>query len=303
MNKLIVESAFAGKRIDAFIAENVENMSRNACVNLIEEGNITVNGKNIKKNYKVAEGDVVEITMPELKPYEAIPQKMDLDIRYEDKDVLVINKPKGMVVHPAPGNEDGTLVNALLDYCKEDLSGIGGVQRPGIVHRIDKETSGLLIVAKNDMAHRHLSDQLKTRTLSRKYYALVLGNLKEDSGTIDAPIGRSLKDRKKMAIIANGRDAVTHFRVLARYVGYTLVECKLQTGRTHQIRVHMAHIHHPIAGDNVYGNKTDKSGIDGQCLHAKELEFIHPATEENIHVECPLPEYFEAFLKKLKPLE
>ncbi|MBR5266161.1 MAG: RluA family pseudouridine synthase, partial [Clostridia bacterium] len=248
-------------------------------------------------------GDVVEITMPELKPYEAIPQKMDLDIRYEDKDVLVINKPKGMVVHPAPGNEDGTLVNALLDYCKEDLSGIGGVQRPGIVHRIDKETSGLLIVAKNDMAHRHLSDQLKTRTLSRKYYALVLGNIKEDSGTIDAPIGRSLKDRKKMAIIANGRDAVTHFRVLARYVGYTLVECKLQTGRTHQIRVHMAHIHHPIAGDNVYGNKTDKSGIDGQCLHAKELEFIHPATEENIHVECPLPEYFETFLKKLKPLE
>ena len=303
MNNLIVDALNAGKRIDAYIAENVENMSRSACVNLIEEGNITVNGKKIKKNYKVSEGDSIEITMPELKPYEALPQKMDLDIRYEDKDVLVINKPKGLVVHPAPGNEDGTLVNALLDYCKEDLSGIGGVQRPGIVHRIDKETSGLLIVAKNDMAHRHLSDQLKTRTLSRRYYALVLGNIKEDSGTIDAPIGRSLKDRKKMAIIANGRDAVTHFRVLARYVGYTLVECKLQTGRTHQIRVHMAHIHHPIAGDNVYGNKTDKSGIDGQCLHAKELEFIHPATGENVYVECPLPEYFETFLKKLKPLE
>ena len=303
MNNLIVDALNAGKRIDAYIAENVENMSRSACVNLIEEGNITVNGKKIKKNYKVSEGDSIEITMPELKPYEALPQKMDLDIRYEDKDVLVINKPKGLVVHPAPGNEDGTLVNALLDYCKEDLSGIGGVQRPGIVHRIDKETSGLLIVAKNDMAHRHLSDQLKTRTLSRRYYALVLGNIKEDSGTIDAPIGRSLKDRKKMAIIANGRDAVTHFRVLARYVGYTLVECKLQTGRTHQIRVHMAHIQHPIAGDNVYGNKTDKSGIDGQCLHAKELEFIHPATGENVHVECPLPEYFETFLKKLKPLE
>ena len=303
MNNLIVDALNAGKRIDAYIAENVENMSRSACVNLIEEGNITVNGKKIKKNYKVSEGDSIEITMPELKPYEALPQKMDLDIRYEDKDVLVINKQKGLVVHPAPGNEDGTLVNALLDYCKEDLSGIGGVQRPGIVHRIDKETSGLLIVAKNDMAHRHLSDQLKTRTLSRRYYALVLGNIKEDSGTIDAPIGRSLKDRKKMAIIANGRDAVTHFRVLARYVGYTLVECKLQTGRTHQIRVHMAHIHHPIAGDNVYGNKTDKSGIDGQCLHAKELEFIHPATGENVHVECPLPEYFETFLKKLKPLE
>ena len=303
MNNLIVDALNAGKRIDAYIAENVENMSRSGCVNLIEEGNITVNGKKIKKNYKVSEGDSVEITMPELKPYEALPQKMDLDIRYEDKDVLVINKPKGLVVHPAPGNEDGTLVNALLDYCKEELSGIGGVQRPGIVHRIDKETSGLLIVAKNDMAHRHLSDQLKTRTLSRRYYALVLGNIKEDSGTIDAPIGRSLKDRKKMAIIANGRDAVTHFRVLARYVGYTLVECKLQTGRTHQIRVHMAHIHHPIAGDNVYGNKTDKSGIDGQCLHAKELEFIHPVTGENVHVECPLPEYFETFLKKLKPLE
>ena len=303
MNNLIVDALNAGKRIDAYIAENVENMSRSGCVNLIEEGNITVNGKKIKKNYKVSEGDSIEITMPELKPYEALPQKMDLDIRYEDKDVLVINKPKGLVVHPAPGNEDGTLVNALLDYCKEDLSGIGGVQRPGIVHRIDKETSGLLIVAKNDMAHRHLSDQLKTRTLSRRYYALVLGNIKEDSGTIDAPIGRSLKDRKKMAIIANGRDAVTHFRVLARYVGYTLVECKLQTGRTHQIRVHMSHIHHPIAGDYVYGNKTDKSGIDGQCLHAKELEFIHPATGENVHVECPLPEYFETFLKKLKPLE
>lgn len=303
MLNLNVESKDAGKRIDAYIAENAADMSRNACVNLIEGGNVTVNGKSIKKNYKVSEGDKIEIVMPELKPYEAQPQDIALDIVYEDSDVLVINKPKGMVVHPAPGNEDGTLVNALLAYCKDELSGIGGVQRPGIVHRIDKDTSGLLIVAKNDMAHRHLSEQLKTRSLSRTYYAVVLGNIKEDEGVIDAPIARSLKDRKKMAVLEGGREAVTYFKVLERYLGYTLVECRLKTGRTHQIRVHMAHIHHPIAGDAVYGNKSDKSGLTSQCLHAKELKFIHPRSGENIKAECPLPEYFENFLKKLKPLE
>ena len=290
----------AGKRIDAFVSQ-VTDLSRSAAANLTEEGHIQVNGKAVKKNYKLACGDVVEVTLPEIKPLDAQPQEMELDIVYEDSSVIVINKPKGLVVHPAPGNEDHTLVNGLLAHCS-DLSGIGGVARPGIVHRIDKETSGLLIVAKNDDAHKRLSAQLKDRSLSRTYHAVVLGCLKQDEGTIEAPLDRSPKDRKKMAVVAGGRHAVTHYEVLARYPGYTYVKCKLETGRTHQIRVHMAYIGHPIAGDVVYGNKSDKSGLVGQCLHAAQLVFIHPATGQPMTVEAPLPDYFSAFLHKLEKM-
>lgn len=303
MHSFIVENGQEGKRIDTFLAERLENISRNAIINLIDDGQISVNDKSVKKNYKVKPLDCICVTVPKPKELLAKPQDISLDIVYEDQDVIVINKGKSMVVHPAPGNEDGTLVNALLAYCKDELSGIGGVIRPGIVHRIDKDTTGLLIVAKNDIAHKSLSAQLKDRSLSRTYYAMVIGNLKSDEGIINAPIGRSLKDRKKMAVIQNGREAVTRYSVIERFLGYTLVKCSLETGRTHQIRVHMAYIGHPIVGDKVYGLKSDKSGLDSQCLHAKRLRFIHPKTGETVELECPLPEYFEAFIKKLKPLE
>ena len=292
-----------GKRLDAFAAEKVENMSRSGAMSLIESGGVTVCGKVQKKNYRIKEGDEVTVDVPPPREYEAKAEEIPLDIRYEDKSVVVINKPKGMVVHPAAGNYEGTLVNALLAYCKDELSGIGGVMRPGIVHRIDKDTSGLLIVAKNDGAHRHLAEQLKTRTLSRTYYALVLGNVKDDKGTVNAPIARSPKDRKKMAVVKGGREAVTHYEVIKRYRGYTLVKCKLETGRTHQIRVHMAYIGHPLAGDIVYGNKSDKSGIEGQCLHAARLEFIHPDTGENVAVEAELPKYFKDFIDRLEVIQ
>ena len=279
MNNLIVDSFNAGKRIDAYIAENVENMSRSGCVNLIEEGNITVNGKKIKKNYKVSEGDSIEITMPELKPYEALPQKMDLDIRYEDKDVLVINKPKGLVVHPAPGNEHGTLVNALLYHC-HDLSGINGKIRPGIVHRIDKDTTGCLVACKNDMAHRAIAAQLADKTCHREYKTVVEGILEHDAAVIDAPIGRDPRDRQRMAVTdIHSREARTHYRVLERLKGYTYIECRLETGRTHQIRAHLAWLGIPVAGDPKYGLRTadapltERYRLTRQMLHAWEVRF------------------------------
>ena len=290
----------AGERLDAFLARSLPDLTRSAAQRLLEEGTVTLGGKPAKKNTKTAPGDVVEVTLPDPQPVEVVPQNIPLDIVYEDADVIVVNKPVGLVVHPAPGHPDGTLVNALLYHCGESLSGINGELRPGIVHRIDRDTSGLIIAAKNDRAHLALSAQLQDHTLARVYEAVVVGNLREDSGTVNAPIGRHPVDRKKMAIEPrNGRPAVTHWRVLARYPGYTHVECRLETGRTHQIRVHMASIGHPLLGDTVYGSKKPWPGLAGQCLHARKLRFIHPATGEPVEVECPLPDWFEKVLKQL----
>ena len=290
----------AGERLDAFLARSLPDLTRSAAQRLLEEGAVTLGGKPAKKNTKTAPGDVVEVTLPDPQPVEVVPQNIPLDIVYEDADVIVVNKPVGLVVHPAPGHPDGTLVNALLYHCETSLSGINGELRPGIVHRIDRDTSGLIIAAKNDRAHLALSAQLQDHTLARVYEAVVVGNLREDSGTVNAPIGRHPVDRKKMAIEPrNGRPAVTHWRVLARYPGYTHVECRLETGRTHQIRVHMASIGHPLLGDTVYGSKKPWPGLAGQCLHARKLRFIHPATGEPVEVECPLPDWFEKVLKQL----
>ena len=290
----------AGERLDAFLARSLPDLTRSAAQRLLEEGAVTLGGKPAKKNTKTAPGDVVEVTLPDPQPVEVVPQNIPLDIVYEDADVIVVNKPVGLVVHPAPGHPDGTLVNALLYHCGTSLSGINGELRPGIVHRIDRDTSGLIIAAKNDRAHLALSAQLQDHTLARVYEAVVVGNLREDSGTVNAPIGRHPVDRKKMAIEPrNGRPAVTHWRVLARYPGYTHVECRLETGRTHQIRVHMASIGHPLLGDTVYGSKKPWPGLAGQCLHARKLRFIHPSTGEPVEVECPLPDWFEKVLKQL----
>ncbi|MBQ1271112.1 MAG: RluA family pseudouridine synthase [Clostridia bacterium] len=295
-----VTSEETGTRLDAFLADSMEEISRNRVQGLCQSGNIRVNGKEAKKNQKLKEGDRVEVEVPEPAVTELVPQDIPLDIIYEDSSVLVINKPKGMVVHPAPGHPDGTIVNAVMFHCGESLSGIGGELRPGIVHRIDKDTSGLLMIAKNDKAHASLSAQLKDKSLSRIYDAIVLGRMGDDSGTIDAPIGRSLRDRKKMAVIADGRNAVTHYETIARYIGYSHVRCSLETGRTHQIRVHMAHIGHPLAGDEVYGKGKEKTGLEGQCLHAGKIMFIHPDTGEKMSFECPLPRYFTDFEEKLR---
>ena len=290
----------AGERLDAFLARSLPDLTRSAAQRLLEEGAVALGGKPAKKNTKTAPGDVVEVTLPDPQPVEVVPQNIPLDIVYEDADVIVVNKPVGLVVHPAPGHPDGTLVNALLYHCGESLSGITGELRPGIVHRIDRDTSGLIIAAKNDRAHLALSAQLQDHTLSRVYEAVAVGNLREDSGTVDAPIGRHPVDRKRMAVDPrNGRPAVTHWRVLARYPGYTHVECRLETGRTHQIRVHMASIGHPLLGDTVYGSKKPWPGLAGQCLHARKLRFVHPATGEPVEVECPLPDWFEKVLKQL----
>ena len=290
----------AGERLDAFLARSLPDLTRSAAQRLLEDGAVTLGGKPAKKNTKTAPGDVVEVTLPDPQPVEVVPQNIPLDIVYEDADVIVVNKPVGLVVHPAPGHPDGTLVNALLYHCGESLSGINGELRPGIVHRIDRDTSGLIIAAKNDRAHLALSAQLQDHTLARVYEAVVVGNLREDSGTVNAPIGRHPVDRKKMAIEPrNGRPAVTHWRVLARYPGYTHVECRLETGRTHQIRVHMASIGHPLLGDTVYGSKKPWPGLVGQCLHAQKLRFIHPSTGQPVEVECPLPDWFEKVLKQL----
>lgn len=290
----------AGIRLDKFISCSETNLSRSAAVNLINNNGVTVNGKITDKKYKLAIGDVVVVEVPDPVPYEAKAENIPLDIVYEDEYLLVVNKPKGMVVHPAAGNYEGTLVNALLYHCGESLSGINGVLRPGIVHRIDKDTSGLLIVAKNDFAHTHLAQQIKEHSFTREYEAVVYGNLKEDEGTVDAPIGRHPKERKKMCITAkNSKNAVTHFSVIQRYKGYTHIRCRLETGRTHQIRVHMASLGHPVAGDTVYGVKNERVDFEGQCLHARKIGFIHPKTGEYLEFCSDLPEYFKNFLTKL----
>ncbi len=290
-----------GMRIDVAITELVEDLTRSGAQRLVQDGLVTVGGTPVGKNYRLRNGDQIQVTVPEPKPMVAEAQNIPLDIVYEDDDLLVVNKPKGMVVHPAPGNPDGTLVNALLYHCKGSLSGINGVLRPGIVHRIDKDTSGLLIVAKNDFAHLKLAEQIKEHSFTREYRAVVHGNLREDSGTIHAPIGRSAKDRKKMAVTdKNSKDAITHYEVLARYPGFTYIKCRLETGRTHQIRVHMAYLGHPVAGDQVYGPKNTPTELHGQCLHAGLIGFIHPRTGEYIELEAPLPEYFTKILHALE---
>ena len=288
------------ERVDACIARLVSDVSRSAAQRLCEDGQVLLNGAAAKKNARVAPGDVLELTLPEPQPTQAQAEDIPLDVAYEDADVIVINKPKGLVVHPAAGHWEGTLVNALLHHCRDSLSGVGGALRPGIVHRIDKDTSGLLIVAKNDFAHQKLAAQLQDHTLARTYVCIVCGKLREDAGTVSAPIARDKNDRKKMAVRADGKPAVTHWQVLARYPGYTYVQCRLETGRTHQIRVHMASLGHPILGDTVYGHKKPELGQTTQCLHAKELTFRHPRTDEPVTVTCPLPEEFERVLQVLE---
>ena len=300
---MILYADIPGERLDAFLARSVEDLSRSGAQKLLEEGCVLRCGKPGKKNDKLNPGDEIQVTIPEPKPIDIVPKQIPLDIVYEDEDVLVINKPKGLVVHPAAGHQDDTLVNGLLYAMGEEQSGINGVLRPGIVHRIDKDTSGLLAVAKNDLAHAMLASQLKDHTMARTYEAIVCGSLKEDSGTVDAPIGRHPTDRKKMCVTArNSRDAVTHWEVIQRYRGYTHVRCRLETGRTHQIRVHMAHIGHPILGDTVYGHKKPELGQDSQCLHAGILCFRHPRDLRPVMVMAPLPEYFTAVLEKLKKI-
>ena len=289
----------AGSRIDAFLASSLEGITRSAAARLLEEGCVTCGGKPLPKNYRIRGDESFSLELPEIQDTEVVPQDIPLDVVYEDGDVIVVNKPVGLVVHPAPGHPDGTLVNALLHHCGDSLSGIGGEKRPGIVHRIDRDTSGLIIAAKNDFSHVALSAQLSDHTLARTYECLVAGNLREDSGTVDAPIGRDRRDRKKMAVTADGRRAVTHWEVIARYRGVTHVRCRLETGRTHQIRVHMAHIGHPILGDTVYGAKKPVPGLTGQCLHAVGLRFLHPRTGEPVTLSCDLPEEFTNYLKKL----
>jgi len=294
-------AAESGARIDAWLTTMIPGLTRSAAQRLLTDGQVTLNGKPVKKNYKVSAGDCFLVEIPEAVEVPLVPQNIPLDIVFEDDDVVVVNKPRGMVVHPAPGHPDGTLVNALLYHCGDTLSGVGGEKRPGIVHRIDKDTSGLLIVAKNDAAHLALSAQLSDRSLSRVYRAVVVGSLRDDSGTVDAPIGRHPNDRKKMAVTnVHSRNAVTHWSVLERYKGYTHVRCKLETGRTHQIRVHMAHIGHPLLGDEIYRHaKLPEQGLTGQCLPAKELQFIHPRTGEAVHLDTQLPDYFKEVLSRL----
>ena len=290
-------------RLDAYISENVEQLSRMAVKRILDENKITVNGTIAKAAYKVSKGDKIEIEIDEPKEVKIEAQEIPLDIVYEDNDIIVINKPKGLVVHPANGNPDGTLVNAIMAICKDSLSGIGGELRPGIVHRLDKDTSGLLIVAKNDKAHINMSNKIKNREVKKTYIALVRGTIPEENATINMPIGRSSKDRKKMAVRKDGKEAITHFKVLGRYTTnkgtYTLLEIKIDTGRTHQIRVHMAEIGYPVIGDEVYSNGKNEFGIKGQCLHAKRLEFKHPITEKEMVLEAPLPEYFQKIIDEL----
>lgn len=294
-----VEALTGGERLDTFLAARLTGMSRSAVQKLIDDGFVTLDGKTLKKNHRVSEGEIYEVSLTEPEASEAAAEDIPLDIFYEDEDVIVVNKPKGMVVHPAPGHSGGTLVNALLHHCGENLSGIGGENRPGIVHRIDKDTSGLILAAKNDRAHKALAAQLKDRSLSRIYEALVTGNVKTDIGTVDAPLGRHPVERKKMAITANSpRNAVTHYEVIARLRGLTHLRCRLETGRTHQIRVHLASLGHPVLGDTVYGRRKPEPGLDGQCLHAKELSFTHPRTGDKVTVTCELPEYFLKLLRK-----
>lgn len=299
MNKvyLTVNSEFEGMRADKFISDN-SHISRSLAAKLLEEGSCLINQKSAGKNCRVKSGDEIEITIPGAEEPEILPENIPLNIVYEDNDLLVVNKPKGMVVHPAPGHYSGTLVNALMYHCKESLSGINGVIRPGIVHRIDKDTSGLLIVAKNDKAHNGLAEQIKIHSFTRRYEAVVLGNIKEN-GTVNAPIARHRTDRKKMAVSEEGREAITHYEVIANYNKYSHLCLTLETGRTHQIRVHMAYIGHPVAGDPVYGDGKPK-WLEGQCLHAKEIGFVHPITGKELYFDSCLPDYFEKMLKNIK---
>ena len=297
--ELTAATEHAGVRLDAFLSADGA-LTRSQAARLIAEGRVRVNGKPAAKSARLSGGETVTVDVPQLRETALPPQDIPLDVVYEDDDVIVVNKPTGLVVHPAPGHPDGTLVNALLHHCGDSLSGIGGEKRPGIVHRIDRDTSGLIIAAKNDAAHLALSAQLKDHSLSRTYECLVTGNMKQDSGTVDAPIGRSSADRKKMAVVPTGRHAVTHWEVVARYPGVTHLRCRLETGRTHQIRVHMAYIGHPILGDTVYGAKKPVPGLTGQCLHAAGLRFVHPRTGEPVELHCPLPPEFTAMLQKLQ---
>ena len=292
---------YAGERIDSFLCAQLEGVSRSAAARLLEQGHVLCDGKKPGKSYRLSGSETICVTLPEAAETAVVAQDIALDVVYEDDDVIVVNKPTGLVVHPAPGHADGTLVNALLHHCGDSLSGVGGEKRPGIVHRIDRDTSGLIIAAKNDAAHLGLAAQLADHTLARTYECLVVGNLRQDRGTVDAPIGRHHTDRKKMAVTPhNSRHAVTHWEVIARYSGVTHVRCRLETGRTHQIRVHMAHIGHPILGDTVYGAKKAVPGLTGQCLHAVGLRFLHPRTGEAVEISCPLPEEFEKYLRKLR---
>ena len=299
---LTLEPTEDGLRLDVFLAGALPGLTRSGVQRLIEAGCVTSGGRPLKKNARTALGDQYEVEIPQPEEAGITAQNIPLDVAYEDEDVVVVNKPRGMVVHPAPGHPDGTLVNALLWHCGASLSGVGGVVRPGIVHRIDKDTSGLIIAAKNDAAHLALAEQLKDHSLRREYEAVVAGNFREDRGTVDAPIGRHPTDRQRMAVTEkNSRPAVTHWEVLHRWGNWTHVLCRLETGRTHQIRVHMSHIGHPLLGDMVYGRKKPELGLEGQCLHARRLRFLHPGTGEEVTVEAPLPDYFTEILRKLGP--
>ena len=300
MEELIVKENNQ-KRLDSYVTDKLSKLSRTTAQRLIEEGKILVNGKKQKASYKPEEGDVISIEIPEAKDVELKAQDIPVPVVYEDDDIIVVNKPKGMVVHPANGNPDGTLVNAILAMCKDSLSGIGGEIRPGIVHRLDKDTSGLLIVAKNDEAHMNMSKQIQERKVTKKYIALVRGIIKENEATINMPIARSKKDRKKMDVDKDGKEAITHFKVLGRYKNkYTLLQINLETGRTHQIRVHLSHIGYPIIGDEVYSNGKNEWNVSGQCLHAWKLEFKHPITGKEIGLEAEIPEYFKKIIKELE---
>ena len=300
MKKYIVNDSDINKRIDSYIAGKDQEISRVAVKRLIEQGKILVNEKQVKVSYKVQLGDVITQEAEDIKEIELKAQEIPLEILYEDNDIIVVNKPKGMVVHPAVGNLEGTLVNAIMAICKESLSGIGGEIRPGIVHRLDKDTSGVIVIAKNDKSHIDLSNQIKQHEVEKVYWALVRGVVKENEATISMPIGRSTKDRKKMAVTKNGKEAVTHFKVLKRYSNCTLLEVKIETGRTHQIRVHLAQIGYPVIGDTIYSSGKNKWGIIGQCLHAKSLKFRHPTTHEEMWIQAELPDYFKNVLKELE---
>lgn len=303
MKEYIVSQEEKGKRLDAYIPSVDLDITRTSAQRLIEDGNILVNGKNAKVSYKIQENDKISVEIPKPKQIELKAQDIPIEIVYEDSDIIVVNKPKGMVVHPANGNPDGTLVNAIMAICKDSLSGIGGEIRPGIVHRIDKDTSGLLIVAKNDNAHVKMSEQIKNHEVKKTYIALVRGIFKENEATIDMPIGRSTSDRKKMAVNKNGKNAITHIKVLKRFDKYTLLQVNIETGRTHQIRVHLSHIGYPIVGDYTYSNGKNEFDVVGQCLHAQKLEFKHPITQKDMCLEAELPQYFKDILDKLKNRE
>lgn len=301
MEELSLTAGRSGERIDRFLSEELESLSRSYIQKLVKDGAVLVNGKPVKANYKISQEDIVKVSIPDPEEPDILPEDIPLDILYEDEDVLVVNKPKGMVVHPAPGHYSHTLVNAVMFHCRDNLSGINGVMRPGIVHRIDMDTTGSLLVCKNDTAHQILAEQLKEHSITRRYHAIVHGNLKDDKGVIDAPVGRHPTDRKKMSTKSPyGRRAVTHYRVLERFGNYTYIECELETGRTHQIRVHMASIGHPILGDQIYGPAKCPFKLQGQTLHAKILGFHHPSTGKYMEFDAPLPEYFQKLLEQLR---